>query len=235
MDLVKVLGHSGEEGNEGADRLANLGATMPTVPDRDWADLIEQTRARVNMVRPAQGVAITQDTARGDVPVARAPLTNGNIGRQAQVDVPSIPAVENVIKDVNPPEPAAADLRVVVPRRTKPVSAAKPPVSVAAAKAPAIIADPQGIVYGDPNIKISPEEWEVRITVTSLDGTACADFALRRSALRGLHPVGRRVRGGGRTARRVRLTLCSIYGLLIPVGMDLNWSCASFILYLALV
>ncbi|EIW55852.1 ribonuclease H-like protein [Trametes versicolor FP-101664 SS1] len=158
VDLVKVLGHSGEEGNEGADRLANLGATMPTVPDRDWADLIEQTRARVNMVRPAQGVAIMQDTARSDVPVARAPLTNGNIGRQAQVDVPNVPAVENVI---NPPEPAAADRRVVVPRRTKPVSAAKSSVSAAAAKAPALVSDPQDIVYGDPNTKISPEEWDL--------------------------------------------------------------------------
>lgn len=229
---MKVLGHSGEEGNEGADRLANLGATMPTVPDRDWADLIEQTRARVNMVRPAQEVAITQDTA----PTARALLTNGSTGRQAQVDVPSpaglsMPAVENVIKDANPSEPAVADRRVVVPRRTKPVSAAKPSVSVAAAKTPALASNPQDIVYGDPNIKISPEEWEVRITVTSLDGTACADFALRRSALRGLHPVGRRVLGGGRTARPVRLTLRSISGLLIPVAMDLNWSCASFILY----
>lgn len=199
---------------------------MPTVPDRDWADLIEQTRARVNMVRPAQGVAITQDTARRDVPAAQAPLTNGNVGRQAQVDVASMPAVENVIKDVNPPEPAAADRRVVVPRRTKPVSAAKPSVTAVATKAPALASDPQSIVYGDPNIKISPEEWEVRTAVT-LDTAAFADLTLRRPALRGLRSLGRRVLGGGRAARRVPLTVRSLYGLLIPVVMDLNLSCTS--------
>lgn len=200
---------------------------MPVVPDRDWADLIEQTRARVNMVRPPQGVAITQDTARHDAPIARAPLSNGNAGRQAQVEspslaAPSMPAMGNVIKDVNPSEPAVADRRVVVPRRTKPVSAAKPSVSAAAEKAPSPASDPQDIVYGDRNIEISPEEWEVCTTVT-LDGAACADLALRRSALRGLLPIGRRVLGGGRAARRVRLTLHSKYGL--------NLSCAFSVLY----
>ncbi|KAI8986838.1 ribonuclease H-like domain-containing protein [Trametes punicea] len=52
VEFVKVLGHSGEEGNEAADRLANLGATMPATPDRDWEDLIRQVRARMSLTSP---------------------------------------------------------------------------------------------------------------------------------------------------------------------------------------
>ncbi|OSD07896.1 ribonuclease H-like protein [Trametes coccinea BRFM310] len=52
VKFEKVLGHSGEIGNEGADRLANLGATRPAVPDRDWEDLIQQVRARMSLASP---------------------------------------------------------------------------------------------------------------------------------------------------------------------------------------
>lgn len=37
MTLEHVKGHSGDEGNDGADRLANLGAQKPEVPEPDWA------------------------------------------------------------------------------------------------------------------------------------------------------------------------------------------------------
>ncbi len=36
-----MKGHSGEEGNEGADYMANLGATMGELPENDWDALIE--------------------------------------------------------------------------------------------------------------------------------------------------------------------------------------------------
>ena len=41
MHLQYVKGHAGEEGNEGADYLANLGATMGELPENDWDALIE--------------------------------------------------------------------------------------------------------------------------------------------------------------------------------------------------
>ena len=34
-----MRGHSGEPGNEGADRLANIGATHPELPERNWTAL----------------------------------------------------------------------------------------------------------------------------------------------------------------------------------------------------
>lgn len=39
MRLEYVRGHSGEPGNEGADLLANIGATRPELPERDWTAL----------------------------------------------------------------------------------------------------------------------------------------------------------------------------------------------------
>ncbi|KAI1787469.1 ribonuclease H-like domain-containing protein, partial [Ganoderma leucocontextum] len=40
IHLQYVKGHAGEEGNEGADYQANLGATMGELPERDWDALI---------------------------------------------------------------------------------------------------------------------------------------------------------------------------------------------------
>ena len=41
MHLQYVKGHAGEEGNEGADWLANQGALRPEESERDWDTLID--------------------------------------------------------------------------------------------------------------------------------------------------------------------------------------------------
>lgn len=45
--LQYVKGHSGDEGNDGADMQANVGATMSPVPERSWETLERQFRERV--------------------------------------------------------------------------------------------------------------------------------------------------------------------------------------------
>ncbi|KAI0646029.1 ribonuclease H-like domain-containing protein [Trametes meyenii] len=40
IHLQYIKGHAGHEGNEGADRLANVGATMPEETERDWDALL---------------------------------------------------------------------------------------------------------------------------------------------------------------------------------------------------
>lgn len=44
--LAYVKGHSGDTGNDGADLQANIGATKPLAPERDWAALEAELRAR---------------------------------------------------------------------------------------------------------------------------------------------------------------------------------------------
>lgn len=50
IHLQYIKGHAGHEGNEGADRQANIGATMPLEPERDWEALMSAT---VRASRPA--------------------------------------------------------------------------------------------------------------------------------------------------------------------------------------
>ncbi|OSC96690.1 ribonuclease H-like protein [Trametes coccinea BRFM310] len=50
VHLQCIKGHAGHEGNEGADRIANLGATLPAQPERDWKALMiakSEPRARL--------------------------------------------------------------------------------------------------------------------------------------------------------------------------------------------
>ncbi|RDX41627.1 ribonuclease H-like protein [Lentinus brumalis] len=48
VEFKKVLAHSGVEGNEAADRLANEGAALPAVPELDWDSMIRAVRARMD-------------------------------------------------------------------------------------------------------------------------------------------------------------------------------------------
>ncbi|KAH9849667.1 ribonuclease H-like domain-containing protein [Lenzites betulinus] len=73
VTLVKVLAHSGELGNEGADRLANTGTTMPMTPDRDWEDLIQKARARMTAVPPPSSTNNTRNTSAPNVGITSHP------------------------------------------------------------------------------------------------------------------------------------------------------------------
>lgn len=48
ISLEYVQGHVGIEGNEAADRQANIGATLPEVPERNWEDLEKVMTNKMN-------------------------------------------------------------------------------------------------------------------------------------------------------------------------------------------
>ncbi|KAH7886221.1 ribonuclease H-like domain-containing protein [Phlebopus sp. FC_14] len=50
VEFEHVRGHVGIQGNEAADQLANLGATKPVMPERDWQKLEEISNSREVLV-----------------------------------------------------------------------------------------------------------------------------------------------------------------------------------------
>ncbi len=51
IHLQYVKGHAGIEGNEGADQLANVGATMAEESERDWDKLLDVLQDEADKVR----------------------------------------------------------------------------------------------------------------------------------------------------------------------------------------
>ncbi|KZT02364.1 ribonuclease H-like protein [Laetiporus sulphureus 93-53] len=72
VHLEYVRGHAGEEGNEGADALANIGAYKPTVPERDWealqAQLSNTDHADSNAMKAAVQDVVSAETS-AEVPM----------------------------------------------------------------------------------------------------------------------------------------------------------------------
>ncbi|OBZ65043.1 Ribonuclease H [Grifola frondosa] len=74
VHLQYVRGHAGEEGNEGADRLANLGAMLPALPDRDWDVLTAEVHRAIEAAldRQTYGVPSTDNMRGITAPPAKA-------------------------------------------------------------------------------------------------------------------------------------------------------------------
>ncbi|CCM05124.1 uncharacterized protein FIBRA_07332 [Fibroporia radiculosa] len=127
VSLQYVRGHSGEEGNEGADYLANVGATKSEEPERDWELLrlglgdiqIETTgskaaktsgkgkgKARVTAEEAVYADKVPRRTAK----VARRPSADAQTKTTAIVEYPAIPVSQNttaIVKAEQRPAPVS--------------------------------------------------------------------------------------------------------------------------------
>jgi RNase H len=73
--FVHVKGHSGEEGNEGADAQANKGALLPAVPERDWERLEAELREQMEVeqaTRSADQRMVPMEVEADDLPAGNA-------------------------------------------------------------------------------------------------------------------------------------------------------------------
>ena len=67
--LQHVPGHSGIEGNEGADALAGQGSMLPVIEEKDWDMMAEVLRGEINATPPKSGRGI--EISDSDLKVSR--------------------------------------------------------------------------------------------------------------------------------------------------------------------
>ncbi|KAJ7204408.1 ribonuclease H-like domain-containing protein [Mycena pura] len=74
--LEHVKGHNGDEGNEGADGLANVGATLPTQPERNWESLEAELHAQLEAERAKRQVEGEQNVGESPAKIRKTSATN---------------------------------------------------------------------------------------------------------------------------------------------------------------
>jgi len=74
--LEHVKGHNGDEGNEGADGLANIGATLPAQPERDWESLEAELQAELKAERAKRQVEGEQNVGESPAKIRKTAITN---------------------------------------------------------------------------------------------------------------------------------------------------------------
>lgn len=80
IHLEYVKGHSGDQGNDGADHQANLGCVLPVTPEPDWAALKAKLQEQTHQP-PGDGYKVSQPHTTATV-VEPAPVLT-----QAEVEV----------------------------------------------------------------------------------------------------------------------------------------------------
>ncbi|KAE9409294.1 ribonuclease H-like protein [Gymnopus androsaceus JB14] len=84
--LEYVRGHVGIQGNEGADRLANMGCTMSEVEERDWESLRQDYMAKVEDLIAARKLQLAQKDQRGIIEVVGAKEASEDLQKEIETE-----------------------------------------------------------------------------------------------------------------------------------------------------
>ena len=153
---MKVEAHTGIEGNEAADTLANQGALRPPVPEQDWHALMDATRARM---RSLSSPSVAMNAEKVSVPRKMSSRQKQSAPSEAPAAVSRATPATAVRTPTNPNPPPAVSISAE--SRLPSISSLSASGYAQHAQMPAELYPP-GMVHGRKDVRISQKELEVR-------------------------------------------------------------------------
>ncbi|RPD65374.1 RnaseH-domain-containing protein [Lentinus tigrinus ALCF2SS1-7] len=149
VEFKKVLAHSGIEGNEAADKLANDGAALAAIPEQDWNSLIRGVRARID------AACLTQ--------TASVPRAATSLAKQIGSPVPQPSASVSRPAKIQPLSPVRSPATTSASLSSNPTPASRSTETMVSTLVPRTTAEltSSDVVHGRLDLRIMEGELEI--------------------------------------------------------------------------